>query len=159
MKSTFDFDEYYNSLPMIKYSGIIELLKDQSQPKDIYFCSTIAIPGSGAMYHYVVVRYIGSGKQEEFLSPDQIVEDIDINLHKTLICSDLGFIFYHQYNFVHSYAATLEKNTIYFPTRIAERIYEEFNSSSQNIEQIPEEKVRTRLKEKIFNPDDLPFEI
>ena len=160
MGKDFNADEYFLNLPVMTYKKIIDLLKDQSTAKHIFYSTYVAVTGTGTIYQYIVVRNLKSGKEEIYLSPDQDIDDIDKNLHHILDNWDLDPDYAYKEDYIASYFATVGVNLVNFPIQIATRIVREWK-------ELAAKRKKDLVRAKINLPDyteedcttDLPFDI
>jgi len=159
VREEFNAKEYFENLPVMTYKKILDLLADQTKQKIITFCNYIDFK-TEKTYQEVRVRYFNPEKHEQYISPDQNVDDIDFNLHHVLEKSGLDVKYSICYGYVNSYIASVGINYVDFPREVAERfVKEEIEKSKQ--EKKNEDISRIRKPEPISDDSEepLPFEI
>jgi len=146
-----EIEKEFNSLEVLSYERIIEILNNQKNQTVIWFSDYR--DSNGKEYHYVQVRDIDNDKHTIYKAPDQNDESIDENLHKALEKSPVGVQYgYYEDEWCTTYMCMIGKNRLDFPDSIAKRVIAEFRET---------DKKQSKSKKLTLNINDgeLPFEI
>jgi hypothetical protein len=119
--------EEFDSLDVLTYEKIVDLLNDQERHTMIWFTSFKNCLGNRKEYHYVQVMFADNDKQFCYKSPDQNDKLIEKNLYRALSKSPIeGNYYFYVNEWCEGFMCIIGKNKVDFPNSVAKRIAKEF---------------------------------